>query len=64
MRNWMDHVMTLSILCFLVSALLLFYGWANERRNERLCQDNPSFAQSQKNVDLCTQLKARSAAMG
>jgi hypothetical protein len=57
-------VMTLSILCFLVSALLLFYGWANERRNERLCQDNPSFAQSQKNVDLCTQLKARSAAMG
>jgi hypothetical protein len=60
MRNWMDHLMTLSIVCIVVSAVLIAYSMANERRNEWRCKKEPSFAQSQKNIEFCAQVKARS----
>lgn len=64
MRNWMDHLMTLSIVCIVVSAVLIAYSMANERRNEWRnewrCKEEPSFAQNQKNVEFCAQVKARS----
>lgn len=60
MRNWMDHLMTLSIVCIVVSAVLIAYSMANERRNEWRCKEEPNFAQNQKNVEFCAKVKARS----
>jgi hypothetical protein len=52
--------MTLGILGVVVPLVLIFCTMANERRNETRCKEEPSFAQNQKNVEFCAQVKARS----
>jgi hypothetical protein len=53
MRNWEENLVTACIVVMVLTALLMAWSVANERRNEELCKTDLAFAQKAENIKFC-----------